>query len=68
MLRTVFGACYRRGIANVELSVDADSPSSAPAVYTRAGMHVTQSISLYRRQLRPGKDYNTLPDTTGADV
>jgi hypothetical protein len=31
-------------------------------------MHVTQSISLYRRQLRPGKDYNTLPDTTGADV
>ncbi|HEX5440426.1 MAG TPA: GNAT family N-acetyltransferase [Ktedonobacterales bacterium] len=68
MLRAAFGACYRRGIANVELSVDADSPSGAPGVYMRAGMHATQSISLYRRQLRPGKDYNTLPDTTTADA
>ena len=66
MLRAAFGACYRRGIANVELSVDAGSPSNAPQLYTRAGMHVTQSISLYRRQLRPGRDYNTLPDIADA--
>lgn len=66
MLRAAFGACYHRGIANVELSVDAGSPSNAPQLYTRAGMHVTQSISLYRRQLRPGRDYNTLPDIADA--
>ncbi len=68
MLRTAFGACYHRGIAIVELSVDADSPTGAPGVYTRAGMHATQSISLYRRELRPGRDYNTLPDTTATDA
>jgi GNAT superfamily N-acetyltransferase len=66
MLRTVFGECYRRGIAIVELSVDAGSPTGAPGVYTRAGMRVSQSISLYRVQLRPGKDYNTVPDTAEA--
>jgi mycothiol synthase len=66
MLRAAFDACYRRGIAIVELSVDAGSPSNAPQLYTRAGMHPTQSISLYRKQLRPGRDYNTLPDTADA--
>ena len=65
MLYTAFGAFYARGVRNVELSVDAGSPSDAPRLYTRAGMHVAQHISLYRKQLRPGRDYSTLPETSG---
>ena len=63
MLHAVFGEFYRRGVHDVELSVDAGSPSGAPRLYTRAGMEVSQSISLYRRQLRPGRDYSTLPES-----
>lgn len=65
LLHTTFGEFYRRGERIVDLSVDAGSPTGAPRLYTRAGMHVLQSISLYRRELRPGKDYSTLPETTG---
>jgi mycothiol synthase len=65
MLRTAFGEFYRRGVYDVELSVDAGSPSGAPRLYTRAGMQVSQSISLYRKQVRPGRDFSTLPDTAG---
>jgi hypothetical protein len=38
----------------------ADSPTGAPRLYTRAGMQVDQNIALYRKELRPGKDYSTL--------
>jgi GNAT superfamily N-acetyltransferase len=65
LLNTAFGACYQRGIRNVELSVDAGSPTDAPRLYTRAGMRPTQHISLYRKQLRPGRDYSTLPENAG---
>jgi GNAT superfamily N-acetyltransferase len=63
MLHTAFGECYRRKIRAVELSVDAGSPSNAPGLYTRAGMQVSQRVSLYRKELRPGMDYSTLPET-----
>jgi hypothetical protein len=66
LLHTAFGACYRRGAQVVELCVDAGSPTGAPHLYTRAGMHVSQRISLYRKQLRPGKDYSTLPEIASA--
>ena len=65
MLRSAFGAFYRQGVRAVELSVDAGSPSDAPRVYTRAGMSVSRRISLYRKQIRPGRDYSTLPEKTG---
>ncbi len=64
MLQNVFGEFYHRGVRNVELSVDAGSPSGAPRLYSRAGMHVSHSVSLYRKQLRPGRDYSTLPEVT----
>ena len=35
-------------------------------VYTPHQMRVAQRISLYRTQLRPGKDYSTLPETADA--
>lgn len=65
LLHTTFGEFYRRGERTVDLSVDAGSPTGAPRLYTRAGMRVSQSISLYRRELRPGKDYSTLPESAG---
>jgi mycothiol synthase len=67
LLHAAFGEFYRRGERMVELCVDAGSPTGAPHLYTRAGMQVVQRISLYRKQLRPGKDYSTLPETAGAE-
>ena len=66
LLRTAFGEFYRRGVRDVDLSVDAGSPTGAPRLYTRAGMSVSQSISLYRKELRPGRDYSTLAATESA--
>jgi GNAT superfamily N-acetyltransferase len=63
LLRHAFGQFYRRGIRQVELSVDADSPTGAPRLYTRAGMHVTQSYRIYRREVRPGAAFTG--DTLG---
>lgn len=66
LLRAAFGEFYRRGVHDVELSVDAGSPTGAPRLYTRAGMSVAQSISLYRKEMRPGRDYSTLAETESA--
>lgn len=68
LLRAAFGELYRRGERKVELSVDAGSPTGAPRLYTRAGMHMSQSFSLYRKQVRPGRDYSTLPETASAEA
>jgi hypothetical protein len=50
---------YERGIRRIELSVDADSSTGAPRLYTRAGMGVAQSYGVYRREIRPGADFTT---------
>jgi GNAT superfamily N-acetyltransferase len=63
LLRSAFGAFYRQGEREVSLSVDAESPSGAPRLYTRAGMQVDHQIALYRWLLRAGKDYTTLAAT-----
>jgi ribosomal protein S18 acetylase RimI-like enzyme len=60
LLQTVFGEFYRRGERDISLSVDAESPSGAPRLYTRAGMRVDQDFDIYRKQLRAGKDYTAL--------
>jgi len=56
LLHHAFGEFFRRGVREVQLSVDAESRTGAPRLYSRAGMHVTKSYVLYRRQLRPGQD------------
>jgi ribosomal protein S18 acetylase RimI-like enzyme len=61
LLQSAFGEFYRRGERDISLSVDADSPSGAPRLYTRAGMLVDKTFELYRKQLRAGKDYTSLP-------
>jgi mycothiol synthase len=56
LLRHAFGEFYRRGLREVRLSVDAASPTGAPRLYARAGMHVAESYVIHQKELRPGKD------------
>jgi GNAT superfamily N-acetyltransferase len=61
LLRDLFGVFSANGVREVSLSVDADSPSSAPSLYTRAGMRVTKNIGIYRKTLREGTDWSAIP-------
>ncbi|HEX3271398.1 MAG TPA: GNAT family N-acetyltransferase [Ktedonobacterales bacterium] len=60
LLHDLFGVFYTSGVREISLSVDADSPSSAPSLYTRAGMHVTKNIGIYRKTLREGTDWSVI--------
>ena len=59
LLRDVFGVYYRRGVREVELSVDSESRTGAPLLYRRAGMEVKQNYILHRKEIRPGIDLST---------
>jgi mycothiol synthase len=61
LLRDLFGVYFQSGVREVSLSVDADSPSSAPHLYTRAGMRVTKNIGIYRKTLREGVEWSAIP-------
>jgi mycothiol synthase len=52
LLRHSFGEFHRRGYPRVILGVDADSPTGAPRLYERAGMHVVRRIDFYEKVLR----------------
>jgi mycothiol synthase len=60
ILQHAFGEYYRRGVREVELSVDAESPTGAPRLYIRAGMEVTKSYLVYGKELRPGAKFSSL--------
>lgn len=51
-----FRAFLQRGVREIGLSVDADSRTGAPRVYLRAGMHVAESYTVYRKTIRDGVD------------
>src|SRR5690606_16415414 len=54
LLNQSFRAFVDRGIRRAWLSVDADSPTGAPRLYSRAGMQVTESYILHIKEIRPG--------------
>lgn len=56
LLHLAFGAFYEREVRKIGLSVDAESMTGAPRVYGRAGMQVTQSYTVYEKELRSGRD------------
>lgn len=56
LLHLAFGAFYERGVRKIGLNVDAESATGAPRVYGRAGMKVTQSYTLFEKELRSGRD------------
>ena len=58
LLRHAFSEFVRRGVREVGLSVDAESSTGGPRLYSRAGMHITRSYMLYRKELRPGEDFS----------
>jgi mycothiol synthase len=55
LLRHTFLEFYRRGIARVELGVDAASQTGATRLYERAGMHPVHEFVVYEKELRPGR-------------
>ena len=56
LLRHAFGEFYDRGVREVGLSVDAESPTGAPRLYVRAGMRVAEAYAVYQKELRAGED------------
>jgi mycothiol synthase len=52
LLRAAIAALYARGVHEVGLSVDAQSGTSAPRVYLRAGMRVLSEYVLFQKELR----------------
>lgn len=54
LLRQSFGEFYRRQRNRVGLWVDTASPTGAPRLYERAGMHVAQQYDSFTKVLRPG--------------
>jgi mycothiol synthase len=54
LLRHSFAEFHKRGFSRVALGVDADSPTGAPRLYERAGMHVVRRVDFYEKDL-PGR-------------
>jgi len=59
LLRHALAEYHRRGVQKVALSVDAESITGAPRLYGRAGMSVSESYTIYLKELRPGIDLGT---------
>ena len=51
LLRHSFAEFHRRGFPRVALGVDADSPTGAPRLYERVGMHVVRRVDFYEKPL-----------------
>jgi mycothiol synthase len=51
LLRHSFAEFGRRGFPRVALGVDAESPTGAPRLYERAGMHVVRRVDFYEKEL-----------------
>ncbi|MCL4832455.1 MAG: GNAT family N-acetyltransferase [Caldilineaceae bacterium] len=51
LLQHAFGELWRRGIRQVYLSVDAQSPTGAPRLYARAGFRVEKQFARYVKKV-----------------
>ena len=51
LLLNAFRQFHERGELRVGLGVDADSPTGATRLYERAGMHVVEQTTIYRKDL-----------------
>jgi mycothiol synthase len=59
LLHHAFGECYRRGIYQAGLGVDASSLTGATRLYEKAGMEVFRQWDAYEKELRAGEDIST---------
>jgi len=53
LLHQVFGELYKLGVPHAGLEVDAENPSGALRLYERAGMHVYEHFTEFRKELAP---------------
>jgi mycothiol synthase len=51
-----FGEFYKRGTKTIGLGVDAESPTGATRLYTKAGMYAASEFVTYEKELRAGRD------------
>jgi mycothiol synthase len=51
-----FGKFYKRGMKTVGLGVDAENPTGATRLYTKAGMYVAAEYVIYEKELRSGRE------------
>jgi GNAT superfamily N-acetyltransferase len=54
MLTEAFRRFWRRGVTEIGLSVDAESPTGATRLYERAGMRIKESHTIFEKEIRPG--------------
>lgn len=54
LLRTAFCEFYRKGLAEVGLSVDADSLTGATRLYEKAGMHIAHQYIVFEKGIYKG--------------
>jgi len=52
LLLHTFGEFYRRRVQRVRLSVDSNSPTSAPRLYESVGMKTIQRYHIYKKELQ----------------
>jgi mycothiol synthase len=50
-----FGEFYKRGTTTIGLGVDAQNPTGATRLYTKAGMYAASEFVTYEKELRPGQ-------------
>jgi len=50
-----FGEFYKRGTKTIGLGVDAQSPTGATRLYTKAGRYPASEFVTYEKELRPGR-------------
>lgn len=56
LLHHSFAEFQRRGRKRVGLTVDADNLTGAVRLYRKAGMHPTETMSVFEKELRPGRN------------
>jgi hypothetical protein len=56
LLQHSFVALHDRGCKRVGLGVDAGSLTGATRLYEKAGMRPVQQVTLYEKEIRPGKE------------
>jgi mycothiol synthase len=54
-----FNEFYKRGKKRAGLGVDSSNLTGAVRLYQRAGMHISQRVDLYEKELRAGRELST---------
>ncbi|HVM00589.1 MAG TPA: hypothetical protein VM324_14945 [Egibacteraceae bacterium] len=56
MLAEAIGRLRAKGLAGIELGVDAESPTGATRLYERAGMRLARRVDGYEKRISATRD------------